>query len=293
MKKPLFTGSAVALVTPFKGDKIDYEKLGELIDYHIEHKTDAVVVCATTGEAPTIPNEDHLATLKFAAEYAAGRITVIAGTGSNDTHHAVMFSEYAEKVGCDGLLLVTPYYNKATQKGLYLHFKAVADRVSLPIILYNIPGRTGCAISIDTFKKLDEIPNIIGVKEATGSLALAGQIAAYTDLVLYSGNDDVILPMMSLGGKGVISVIANILPDETHDVCQKFLDGDTYGARAVYLKMIELIHALFLEVNPIPIKTAMNLLGFNVGEVRLPLCSMEEENLEKLKQAMKNYGLKF
>jgi 4-hydroxy-tetrahydrodipicolinate synthase len=227
------------------------------------------------------------------SEKAKGRITLIAGTGSNDTIHAIALSTYAESVGYDGLLVVTPYYNKATQKGLYLHFKAIAESVKLPIILYNIPGRTGCAISIDTFKKLAEIPNIIGVKEATGDLALAGQIAAFTDLVLYSGNDDVILPMMALGGQGVISVVANILPKETHDVCRKFLDGDIEGSRKEYLKMIELINALFIEVNPIPVKAAMNVLGFNVGKCRMPLCDMEDKNLATLKQVMKNYGFKF
>ena len=239
-----------------------------------------------------MPDPEHMAALKFASEKAKGRITLIAGTGSNDTIHAIALSTYAESVGYDGLLVVTPYYNKATQKGLYLHFKAIAESVKLPIILYNIPGRTGCAISIDTFKKLAEIPNIIGVKEATGNLALAGQIAAFTDLVLYSGNDDVILPMMALGGKGVISVVANILPKETHDVCQKFLDGDIEGSRKEYLKMIELINALFIEVNPIPIKTAMNVLGFNVGKCRMPLCDMEDKNAEIVKEALVNYGLK-
>ena len=293
MKKPLFTGSAVALITPFKENGVDYDKFAELIEYHIENGTDALVVCATTGESSTMPDPEHMAALKFASEKAKGRITLIAGTGSNDTIHAIALSTYAESVGYDGLLIVTPYYNKATQKGLYLHFKAIADSVKLPIILYNIPGRTGCSISIDTFKKLAEIPNIIGVKEATGDLALAGQIAAFTDLVLYSGNDDVILPMMALGGKGVISVVANILPKETHDVCQKFLDGDIEGSRKEYLKMIELINALFIEVNPIPVKAAMNVLGFNVGKCRMPLCDMEDKNLATLKQVMKNYGFKF
>ncbi len=293
MKKPLFTGSAVALVTPFKENGVDYDKFSELIEYHIENGTDALVVCATTGESSTMPDPEHMAALKFASEKAKGRITLIAGTGSNDTIHAIALSTYAESVGYDGLLVVTPYYNKATQKGLYLHFKAIAESVKIPIILYNIPGRTGCAISIDTFKKLAEIPNIIGVKEATGDLALAGQIAACTDLVLYSGNDDVILPMMALGGKGVISVVANILPKETHEVCQKFLDGDIEGSRKEYLKMIELINALFIEVNPIPVKAAMNVLGFNVGKCRMPLCDMEDKNFATLKQVMKNYGFKF
>ena len=293
MKKPLFTGSAVALITPFNESGVDYKKFEELIEFHIANKTDALVVCATTGESSTMSDAEHREALRFAADKAKGRIVLIAGTGSNDTSYAISLSSYAESVGYDGLLLVTPYYNKATQKGLYLHFKAVADSVNIPIILYNIPGRTGCAISLDTFKKLDKIPHIIGVKEATGDLAFAGQIAANTDLVLYSGNDDVILPMMSIGGQGVISVVANILPKETHDVCVKFLEGDTKSAKEEYLKMINLVHALFIEVNPIPVKTAMNILGFNVGECRMPLCSMEEKNIETLKQVMKDYGLKF
>ena len=293
MKKPVFTGSAVALITPFTKNGVDFDKLRELIEFHIENKTDALVVCATTGESSTMPEPEHMEALRFAAECAKGRITLIAGTGSNVTEHAIALSRYAESVGYDALLVVTPYYNKATQKGLYLHFKAIAESVNIPIILYNIPGRTGCAISIDTFIKLDKIPNIVAVKEATGDLAFAGKIAAFTDLVLYSGNDDVILPMMSLGGKGVISVIANILPKETHDVCQMFLDGKFEESRKAYLKMTELIHALFIEVNPIPVKTAMNLIGFNVGGLRMPLCDMEDKNLEILKTAMKNYGLKF
>lgn len=293
MKKPLFTGSAVALITPFNESGVDYKKFEELIEFHIANKTDALVVCATTGESSTMSDAEHREALKFAADIAKGRIVLIAGTGSNDTSYAISLSSYAESVGYDGLLLVTPYYNKATQKGLYLHFKAIADSVNIPIILYNIPGRTGCMISLDTFKKLDKIPNIIGVKEATGDLAFAGQIAANTDLVLYSGNDDVILPMMSIGGQGVISVIANILPKETHDVCVKFLEGDFESAKNEYLKMINLVHALFIEVNPIPVKTAMNILGFNVGECRMPLCSMEDKNVETLKEVMKDYGFKF
>ena len=293
MKKPLFTGSAVALITPFNESGVDYKKFEELIEFHIANKTDALVVCATTGESSTMSDAEHREALKFAADIAKGRIILIAGTGSNDTNYAISLSSYAESVGYDGLLLVTPYYNKATQKGLYLHFKAIADSVNIPIILYNIPGRTGCMISLDTFKKLDKIPHIIGVKEATGDLAFAGQIAANTDLVLYSGNDDVILPMMAIGGQGVISVIANILPKETHDVCVKFLKGDFESAKNEYLKMINLVHALFIEVNPIPVKTAMNILGFNVGECRMPLCSMEEKNIETLKEVMKDYGFKF
>ncbi len=293
MKKPLFTGSAVALITPFNESGVDYKKFEELIEFHIANKTDALVVCATTGESSTMSDAEHREALKFAADIAKGRIILIAGTGSNDTSYAISLSSYAESVGYDGLLLVTPYYNKATQKGLYLHFKAIADSVNIPIILYNIPGRTGCMISLDTFKKLDKIPHIIGVKEATGDLAFAGQIAANTDLVLYSGNDDVILPMMAIGGQGVISVIANILPKETHDVCVNFLKGDFESAKNEYLKMINLVHALFIEVNPIPVKTAMNILGYNVGECRMPLCSMEDKNVETLKEVMKDYGFKF
>lgn len=293
MKEPIFTGSGVALVTPFNDTGVDYDKLSELLEFHIAHKSDSLAICATTGESAAMSLEEHCDVLKFCAEKVNGRIPLIAGTGSNDTHSAVLLSKYAEQVGYDGLLLVTPYYNKTTQKGLKKHFGVLAESVSIPIILYNIPGRTGMSISLDTFKYLDKTyPNINGVKEATGNVALAAQICAETELNVYSGNDDIIVPIMSVGGKGVISVVANILPDETHDICADYMNGNVEKSRKQFLGMLDLIHALFIEVNPIPIKTAMNLLGYNVGKLRMPLCDMEEENLEKLKASLVNAGLK-
>lgn len=292
MKTPIFTGSGVALVTPFTENGVDYDKLGELIEYHISHKTDSIIICGTTGEASTMPDAEHKEVIRYTVEKVNKRIPVIAGTGANDTAHAIALSTYAEEVGADGLLIVAPYYNKTTQKGLYLHIKAIADKVSVPIILYNIPGRTGgLAFSIDTLKKLAQIPNINAIKEATGNLALVSQIAAETDLVIYSGNDDIIVPVMSVGGQGVISVVANIMPEETHEICAKYLAGNVSGSRKLFLEMLDLIQTLFVEVNPIPIKTAMNLLGFGVGSLRMPLCDMEEKNLETLKSALQAHGL--
>lgn len=291
MKKPIFTGSAVALVTPFKADGVDYEKLDELLEFHIAHKTDAIVVCGTTGECSTMSYEEHTNVIAHTVKKVNGRIPVIAGAGSNETTMAVMLAKHAEEVGCDGLLVVTPYYNKTTQKGLREYYKTIAENVNIPIIIYNIPGRTGVKVSLETFKYLDKFPNITAVKEATGDLAFAAQIAAETDLVLYSGNDDIIVPIMSLGGKGVISVVANILPEETHDICAEFEAGNVEKSRELFLKYLDLIHKLFIEVNPIPIKTAMNILGYNTGILRAPLCDMEPENLETLKAALKNAGL--
>ena len=292
MKTAPFTGSAVALVTPFTESGVDYKKLDELIEFHIANKTDAIVVCGTTGECSTMPDEEHTAVIKHTVETVAGRIPVIAGTGSNDTKHAVYLSKFAEEVGCDGLLVVTPYYNKTTQKGLKNYFETIAKSVNIPIILYHIPGRTGVSISLDTFKYLDTIPNIVAVKEATGDVAFAAQLARETELVLYSGNDDIIVPIMSLGGKGVISVLANILPEETHDICADFLDGNIEKSKNDFLKYLKLINALFIEVNPIPVKVAMNLLGYNVGGLRAPLCDMEPANLEVLKKELEAVGLK-
>lgn len=291
MKTPLFTGSGVALVTPINENGVNFEKLAELIEFHIESGTDAIIVCGTTGEASTMPDDEHKEVMRFAVERAAGRIPIIVGTGSNDTAHAVDFSMYAESIGADGLLVVTPYYNKTTQHGLYLHTKKIAESVNIPIILYNVPSRTGLGYSIDTLKKLDKIPNINAIKEASGKIDFVAQIAAETDLVIYSGNDDMIIPCMSLGGKGVISVMANILPKETHDICALYEDGKTNEARDMFLKYFELIKVLFIEVNPIPIKTAMNLMGFHVGNFRMPLCEMTPENLDRLDKTLKKYGL--
>ncbi len=291
MKKAPFEGSAVALITPFNESGVDYKKLDELIEFHIANKTDAIVVCGTTGECSTMPDEEHTAVIKHTVETVKGRVPVIAGTGSNDSKHAIFLSKFAEDAGCDGLLVVTPYYNKATQKGLKKYFEDIANAVNIPIILYHIPGRTGVTITLDTFKYLDKIPNIVAVKEATGDLAFAAKLARETDLVLYSGNDDVIVPIMSLGGKGVISVLANILPEETHNICADFLEGNVEKSKDEFLKYLNLVNALFIEVNPIPIKTAMNVLGYEVGHLRGPLCDMEPENLEKLKNELKAVGL--
>lgn len=293
MKNPIFTGSGVALVTPFNENGVDYDCLEKLIEFHIENKTDALIICGTTGECSTMSMEEHCSVMKFCAEKADKRIKMIAGTGSNDTSTAIYLSKFAEDCGYDGLLLVTPYYNKATQKGLCEHFGAIAKSVNIPIILYHIPGRTGVTISFSTFKYLDEnYENIVAVKEATGDVAFAAKLKAGTNLGIYAGNDDIIVPIMSLGGLGVISVVANILPEETHDLCFDFINGNIEKSKNDYLNMLELIDMLFIEVNPIPIKTAMNMMGFNVGKLRLPLCDMEEGNLEKLKKAMADYGIK-
>ncbi len=292
MKIPIFTGSAVALITPFTKDGVDFSKLEELIEYHINNNTDAIVVCGTTGESSTMPDEEHKEVIRFTVEKAAKRITVIAGTGSNDTAKAIELSQYAEEVGADGLLIVAPYYNKTTQKGLCAHMKAIAESVKLPIILYNIPGRTGgLGFSLETIKELAKIPNINSIKEATGDLAFAAQIAAETDLAIYAGNDDIIVPIMSIGGQGVISVVANILPQETHDICAKYFAGDLDGSKELFLKYLKLIKTLFIEVNPIPIKVAMNILGYNVGNLRMPLCEMTDENFDILKNTLKDYTL--
>ncbi|MGN0163628.1 MAG: 4-hydroxy-tetrahydrodipicolinate synthase [Candidatus Ornithomonoglobus sp.] len=287
-----FTGSAVAIVTPFDGNKTNYDVLGELIEWHIASGTDAIVICGTTGEASTMPDEEHLAAIKFTAEKAAGRIKVIAGTGSNETAHAIVLSKKAEEYGADGLLQVTPYYNKTTQKGLVAHFTAIANAVSIPIILYNVPSRTGVSISIETLKELAKVENIVAIKEASGNISYTARVAAEVpELYIYSGNDDMIIPIMSLGGKGVISVLANVMPKETHEMCQAYLDGDCAKATKMQLDYLELCNKLFIEVNPIPVKTALNLMGKNVGNLRLPLIDMEEKNLEALKAVLKKYNL--
>ncbi|MGN0182008.1 MAG: 4-hydroxy-tetrahydrodipicolinate synthase [Candidatus Ornithomonoglobus sp.] len=287
-----FTGSAVAIVTPFDGNKTNYDVLGELIEWHIASGTDAIVICGTTGEASTMPDEEHLAAIKFTAEKAAGRIKVIAGTGSNETAHAIALSKKAEEYGVDGLLQVTPYYNKTTQKGLVAHFTAIANAVSIPIILYNVPSRTGVSISIEALKELAKVENIVAIKEASGNISYTARVAAEVpELYIYSGNDDMIIPIMSLGGKGVISVLANVMPKETHEMCQAYLDGDCAKATRMQLDYLELCNKLFIEVNPIPVKTALNLMGKNVGNLRLPLIDMEEKNLEALKAALRKYNL--
>lgn len=294
MKKLPFTGSGVALITPFNPDGTpNYEKLRELVEMHIKNKTDAIVVCGTTGEASTLSDKDHLEIIEKCVEYANGRICIIGGTGSNDTNHAIKFSVEAEKLGCDAVLCVTPYYNKSTQKGLVAHYTAIANSIKIPVILYNVPSRTGVNISIGALKELSKVENIVAIKEASGDIGYAMKIRKQVpDLYVYSGNDDMIVPMMSLGGKGVISVVANILPEETHNICKFYLDGKIDEAIGLQLDMLDIINNLFIEVNPIPVKTAMNVLGYEVGDLRLPLCDMEEKNLEILKKSLKEYGVK-
>ncbi|HBF1702001.1 TPA: 4-hydroxy-tetrahydrodipicolinate synthase [Clostridioides difficile] len=292
----LFKGSAVALVTPFTEDNnVNFEKLGKLIEYHIENGTDALVVCGTTGEATTMSESEIFAVIKYTVEKVNKRIPVIAGTGSNNTMLSVHMSQEAEKLGVDGLLIITPYYNKTNEKGLKLHFETIANSVKLPIILYNVPGRTKVNIKPSVVAELAKIDNIVAVKEASGDLAQVAEIAKLVpkDFAIYSGNDDTILPLLSLGGSGIISVLANICPKETHDLVTKFFEGDIEGSKKLQLDMDALIAALFIEVNPVPVKTAMNILGFNVGDLRLPLAEMEETNLNVLKQELTNFGFKF
>jgi 4-hydroxy-tetrahydrodipicolinate synthase len=292
MKKAIFEGSGVAIVTPFTDSGVNFDKLGELIDWQISEKTDAIVVCGTTGETPTLTLDEHKKTIEFAVKHAKARVPVIAGTGSNSTLHAIEMSKFAESVGADAVLIMPPYYNKTTQLGLFRHVEAIAEEIKIPVVLYNIPSRTGgLGFSLETLKKLNEIDNVNAVKEASGNAAFAAQVAAETDFVLYSGNDDITLPILSLGGNGVISVVANILPRETHEICEDFLDGNVEESGEKFLKMLDLVKTLFIEVNPIPIKTAMNLLGMNVGKLRMPLCEMSDGDLLKLKTSMKNYGL--
>jgi len=291
----IFKGAGVAIVTPMKGNgEVNYEKFGELLDFQIENNTDAIIVCGTTGEASTLTHDEHLNVIKYCVEHVAGRIPVVAGTGSNCTDTAIYLSREAENVGADGLLVVSPYYNKATQNGLYRHFKAIADAVKIPILLYNIPGRTGINILPETIVKLcQDVKNIVGVKEASGNIVQIGKLAALAEgkVDIYSGDDNQIIPIMALGGLGVISVLSNIAPRQTHNICQKFMEGDLEGSRKMQFDTVELCEALFCEVNPIPVKTALNLMGKEAGILRMPLSEMEEANMEKLKKAMINYGI--
>ena len=293
MKTLPFTGSGVAIVTPFDGQKTNYDELGRLIEFNIENGTDAIIICGTTGEASTMPDEEHLAAIEYTVKKVNGRIPVIAGTGSNDTRHAIELTKEAEKLGADGILSVTPYYNKTSQHGLVAHFTAIANAVKIPVILYNVPSRTGMSFAIDTLKELAKVENIVAVKEASGNISYMAKVAAEVpELYIYSGNDDMIVPALSLGGKGVISVVANILPRETHNICEYYFKGDVEASRNLQLKMLGLINNLFIEVNPVPIKTAMNLLGFNAGNLRMPLVDMDSANLEKLKKSMIDFGMK-
>lgn len=287
-----FTGAGVAIITPFDGNKTNYDELGRIIEDQIAGGTDAIVICGTTGEASTMPDEEHLAAIEYAVKKTAKRIPVIAGTGSNDTAHAVELSKKAEALGADALLSVTPYYNKASQKGLVKHFTEIANSVKIPVILYNVPSRTGVSIAIDTLKELAKVENIVAIKEASGNISYTAKVAAEVpELYIYSGNDDMIVPILSLGGKGVISVLSNVMPKETHDICKYYFDGEVDKSRDLQLKLLDLVNSLFIEVNPIPVKTAMGMLGYNVGNLRLPLCEMEEKNKEVLKTSMLNAGL--
>ncbi len=292
----IFTGAGVAIVTPFKDNgEVDYESFAKSIEYQIEKGTDAIIVCGTTGEASTLSHEEHLDVIRYCVKCVNGRIPVVAGTGSNCTETAIYLSQEAEKAGVDGLLVVTPYYNKATQKGLFEHFKLVADSVKVPILLYNIPGRTGGVnILPETVVRLcTEVENIVGVKDATGNISQVAKLMSIAGgkVDLYSGNDDQIVPLLSLGGKGVISVLSNVAPTQTHEICAKFFAGDVEGSRKLQLEAIDLINALFCEVNPIPVKKALHLMGMMGGTLRRPLTVMEEANAQRLEKAMKEYGI--
>ena len=290
----IFTGAGTALVTPMNADgSVNFAKMKELIEFQIANSIDALIICGTTGEASTMSDEVQVECVRFAKEVAAGRCPIIAGAGSNDTTHCIELAQACEKAGADGVLLVTPYYNKATQKGLIMHYTAIANAINIPIILYNVPGRTGCNLAPKTVAELAKVENIVAVKEASGNLSQVAEIAALCgpDFDIYSGNDDQILPVLSLGGKGVISVLSNVAPKETHDMVMNYLNGDTKSATKLQLDAIELINALFCEVNPIPVKAALNLMGYEVGSCKLPLCDMEPKNLETLRTAMANYGL--
>lgn len=291
----IFEGAGVALVTPFKANgDVNYDKLEENLEEQIAGGTDAIVICGTTGEASTMSPEEHLSVIKYGCEVVKGRIPVVAGTGANCTREAVYMSQKAEEAGADGVLLVTPYYNKATQNGLIAHFTTIAEAIKIPALLYHIPGRTGVTMKPETIVSLcKNVPNIVGVKEASGNFSSIATMMNMADgcIDVYSGNDDQIVPLLSMGGKGVISVLSNVAPKQTHDICQKFFDGDVKGSLQMQLDAIPLISALFSEVNPIPVKAAMNMMGKEVGPLRLPLTEMEDAHKEVLKQAMKSYGI--
>lgn len=294
MKNTIFTGAGVAIITPMNEDStINFDKLGEIIDNQVENGTDAIIICGTTGESSTMTDEEHTECIRYAVERTNKRIPVIAGTGSNDTKYAIELSQEAQRLGADGLLLVTPYYNKTSQRGLIAHYNAIADNVDIPIILYNIPSRTGVNIAIDTYVQLAENKNIVAVKEASGNIGYVAKIiqAVGDRMDVYSGNDDQIVPLMSLGAKGVISVLSNIMPKETHQMAQYCLDNDFHSASKMQIELLDLINALFIDVNPIPVKEAMNLMGIDVGGCRMPLYKMAEKDIETLKKALINHGL--
>lgn len=292
----IFTGAGVAIVTPMKDDgSVNFDKLGELIDFQVENKIDCIIICGTTGESSTLTHEEHLECIKYAVERTAGRVPVVAGTGSNCTETAVYLSGEAEKYGVDGILVVTPYYNKATQNGLFEHFTTIADSVKVPMILYNVPSRTGCNILPETAVRIARASkNVVGIKEASGNISQVARLAALSDGILdiYSGNDDQIVPILSLGGKGVISVLANVAPEKTHDIVASYLNGDTQKSLKMQIEALGLCEQLFCEVNPIPVKAALNMMGMGAGTLRKPLTEMEPEHKENLKKAMIKYGIK-
>ena len=291
----IFKGAGVAIVTPMYEDgSVDYESFEQLVEFQIANGTDAIIVCGTTGESSTLTHEEHLDVIRYCAKVVAGRVPVVAGTGSNCTETAVYLSQEAEKAGVDGLLLVSPYYNKATQNGLFAHFKTVADSVKIPCLLYNVPSRTGCNILPETVVRLcKEVSNIVGVKEASGNISQIAHLAAIAErcVDIYSGNDDQIVPIMSLGGLGVISVLSNVAPAQTHAICQNYLDGNVKESCRLQLEAMELCNALFCEVNPIPVKKALQLMGKIGGTLRMPLTEMEPATTARLEKAMKEYGI--
>ncbi len=291
----IFKGAGIAIITPFHEDgSVNYNKLEELIDFQIDNGTDSIVICGTTGESATLTEAEHIECIRKAVEFTKGRVPVVAGAGSNCTRTAIMLSKEAEEAGADGLLLVTPYYNKATQQGLIGHYTAIANETKLPIIMYNVPSRTGCNLEPETVATLVKtVDNIVGIKEASNNIAKIGEMMQLSDgkLDLYSGNDDQIVPLLSLGGIGVISVLSHVAPQQTHDICQMWFDGDIKGSAELQLRAFPLIKALFSEVNPIPVKKAMNLMGMEVGSLRMPLTEMTDANAEKLAKAMKEFGI--
>lgn len=294
MKNTIFTGAGVAIITPMNEDSsINYDRLGEIIDNQVENGTDAIIICGTTGESSTMTDEEHTECIRYAVERTNKRIPVIAGTGSNDTKYAIQLSQEAQKLGADGLLLVTPYYNKTSQRGLVAHYTAIADNVDIPIILYNVPSRTGVNIAIDTYTQLAEHKNIVAVKEASGNIGYVAKVihAIGDKMDVYSGNDDQIVPLMSLGAKGVISVLSNVMPKETHQMAQYCLDNDFQSASKIQIELLDLINNLFIDVNPIPVKEALNLMGLNVGECRMPLYKMAQKDIDSLKNSLIAHGL--
>ena len=294
MKKRIFTGAGIAILTPMHADgSINWEEFGRLIDWQIENSTDAIIVCGTTGESSTMSDEEHLNAIRFAVEWAAGRVPVVAGAGSNDTAYAVNLAKESKEAGVDGILVVTPYYNKTSQRGLIAHYNTIADATDLPMILYHIPGRTGVTIAPQTFKELSKHPNIVAVKEASGNISKIAETKYLCgdDLDLYSGNDDQIVPILSLGGIGVISVLSHVAPKATHDICQLYFDGKVKESARLQLEYMDLIHALFIDVNPIPVKDAMNQMGFAAGPCRMPLYPMSDGDRAVLTAALKNHGL--